>query len=110
MIIGETQGTSPELLADGAQVQRVMSELHGAQRHRLGWSEADIEREGMLLRAEIERTIEASISAGGGAPESASESVRAAARFAAVAARQMVEQGTATAIRSHRFAKSTATP
>jgi hypothetical protein len=51
MIVGETRGTSPELLADGAHVQRVMSELHGAQRHRLGWSEADIEREGPLLRA-----------------------------------------------------------
>ena len=32
MIIGETRGKAPELLADGAQLRRVMSELHGAQR------------------------------------------------------------------------------
>jgi signal transduction histidine kinase/DNA-binding response OmpR family regulator len=111
MIIGETRGMSPELLADGAQVQRVMSELHGAQRHRLGWSEADIEREALLLGAEIERTIQASLSvAGASAHEPSSESARAAERYAIVAARQMVEQGMATALRSYRFARATATP
>jgi signal transduction histidine kinase/DNA-binding response OmpR family regulator len=109
MIVGETHGTSPEMLADGAQVQRVMSELHGAQRHRLGWSESDIERETPLLRAEIERTIQSSLSGAGGG-EGASESVRAAARYAMVAARQMVEQGTVTAVRSYRFARANATP
>jgi signal transduction histidine kinase/DNA-binding response OmpR family regulator len=109
MIVGETHGTSPELLADGAQVQRVMAELHGAQRHRLGWGEGDIERETPLLRAEIERTILASLS-GAGAGEEASESVRAAAQYAMAAARQMVEQGMSTAVRSHRFAKANATP
>jgi hypothetical protein len=111
MIVGETRGASPELLADGAQVQRVMAELHGAQRHRLGWSEADIEREGPLLRAEIERTLQASLfvaDVGGG--EAPSEAVRAAVQYAVIASRQMVEQGMATALRSYRFARATATP
>ena len=109
MIVGETRGTSPELLADGAQVRRVMAELHGAQRHRLGWSEADVEREGPLLRAEIERTLRESLSAASD-EETASESVRAALQYAIIASRQMVEQGTASAIRSYRFARATATP
>ena len=59
MIIGETQGDAPDLLRDGDQVQRLMAELHGAQRHRLGWAEADIERESALLVAEVERTLRA---------------------------------------------------
>src|SRR5687768_3604014 len=119
MIIGETRGQAPGLLGDGAQVQRVMAELHGAQRHRLGWSEADIEREGPLLIAETERTLrsalsivvpgDASIDASGGA-ETPSQAARAAVRYATVAARQMLEQGTRTALRAYRFAKATATP
>jgi hypothetical protein len=111
MIVGETRGTSPELLADGAHVQRVMAELHGAQRHRLGWSEGDLEREGSLLRAEIERTLQTSLStAAAGAQATSSDPVRLAVQYAMIAARQMVEQGIATAVRSHRFAKATATP
>ena len=119
MIIGETRGEAPELLGDGAQVQRVMAELHGAQRHRLGWSETDIEREDPLLIAEIERTIRESLSnagtsdvptegSDGTAPSS--EAARAAAEYALAATRQMLEQGTRTALRSYRFAKATATP
>jgi signal transduction histidine kinase len=119
MIIGETRGESPELLADGAQVQRVMSELHGAQRHRLGWSEADIERESSLLMAEIERSLSAALATAvvGDAStgdsdgrESPTQAPRAAAQYARVAARQMLSQGSATTLRAYRFAKATATP
>ena len=56
-IVGETQGGEPELLGDGGHVQRLMAELHGAQRHRLGWSEADIEREVEILYNEVVRAI-----------------------------------------------------
>jgi hypothetical protein len=119
LIIGEMRGGAPELLSDGAQVQRVMAELHGAQRQRLGWSEADIEREIPLLVAEIDRALDASLvtevpggattdSSAGGA-ESSSEAARAALRYATAAARQMLEQGTRTTLRAYRFAKSTAT-
>jgi signal transduction histidine kinase/DNA-binding response OmpR family regulator len=112
MIAGETRGQSPELLADGAQVQRVMSELHGAQRHRLGWSEADIEREGALMIAETERALRAALpaSATGAAEPTSDGAARVAVQYATASARQMLEQGIATTLRSYRFAKATATP
>ena len=119
MTIGETRGEAPELLGDGAQVQRVMSELHGAQRHRLGWSETDIERETPLLAAEIERALHSALStavAGGegtsdsGDAEPPGQAARAAAHYAAIATRQMLQQATRTALRAHRFAKTIATP
>jgi hypothetical protein len=106
-IIGETGGHAPELLGDGAQVQRLMAELHGAQRHRLGWTEADLEREVPLLAAETERTLlESAAGVAGAAPEA----VRAAARYATVVARHMLEQAAATALRAYRFANATAGP
>jgi hypothetical protein len=118
MIIGETRGEAPELLGDGAQVQRVMSELHGAQRHRLGWSETDLERENPLLIAEIERALQESLSTDSGdastvVPDerrTSSEAARAAVQYAVAAARHMLEQGSRTTLRSYRFAKATATP
>jgi len=118
MVIGETRGAAPELLGDGAQVQRVMAELHGAQRHRLGWSESDIEREEPLLFAEIERALREAMSPAGGngassdgdgGRESPTGFARAALHYALAASRQMLEQGTRTGLRSHRFAKATAT-
>jgi hypothetical protein len=96
-----------------------MAELHGAQRHRLGWSETDLEREIPILGAEIERTLEGALTmpvsgdaslGTSAAPEPSSEAVRAAAQYAVVAARHMLEQGAATALRAYRFAKATATP
>jgi signal transduction histidine kinase/DNA-binding response OmpR family regulator len=107
MIIGETRGSAPELLADGAQLRRAMSELHGTQRHRLGWSESDIEREDVLLATEVERALESALAGG---PEPSSAAALDALEYAKVAVRQMLEQGSRTTIRSHRFAKSTATP
>jgi hypothetical protein len=96
----------------------VMAELHGAQRHRLGWSETDIEREDPLLIAEIEHALREALSTAGssgasdgnGEREPSSEAARAAMQYAVMAARQMLEQGTMTALRSYRFAKATATP
>ena len=119
MIIGETRGEGPELLGDGAQVRRVMAELHGAQRYRLGWSEADIEREGQILIAETQRALGVALSTSSvgdgstsesGEPETPSPATRAAAGYASAAARQMLEQGTRVAVRSYRFAKATSTP
>jgi hypothetical protein len=118
MVIGETRGQAPELLGDGVEVQRLMAELHGAQRHRLGWSEADIEREGPLLLAEVERAIQGALDtqtagsveggAGGAGVEHAA--VRAAARYAADVTRASLDQGTRTALRAYRFAKAATTP
>ena len=114
MVIGETRGRAPELLRDGAQVQRVMAELHGAQRHRLGWSEVDIEREAPLLLAEVERAIadarETALTAhiGNGAAlgesDVSADPVRGAMEYAAIVVRDQLEQATWTALRAFRSA------
>ena len=120
MIIGETRGRAPELLGDGGQVQRLMAELHGAQRYRLGWSEEDIERESRLLRVEIERTLEAALDAatpartghlaGPGELGIDDGAMRAAAQYAAVVTRHVLDQGTSASLRAHRSASSADAP
>ena len=40
---------------DSSVIQRVIAELHGRQRHRLGWSEAQLTREQFLLKEELEK-------------------------------------------------------
>jgi hypothetical protein len=49
-ILASTGGEPCELLTDGSRIQRVIGELHGAQRQRMGWSEAQMEREVELVR------------------------------------------------------------
>jgi signal transduction histidine kinase len=49
-ILGSTGGEPSELLADGSRIQRLIGELHGAQRQRLGWSEAQLVREMEVVR------------------------------------------------------------
>jgi len=120
MIIGETRGQASELLGDSGQVQRLMAELHGAQRHRLGWSEADVERETPLLLGEIERSIRSALGTvpadgtpGAGPAGSAGisgQAVRTAARYATDVSRHVLDQSTRTAIRAYRFAKAADTP
>jgi signal transduction histidine kinase len=120
-ILGESCGRDPELLADGGHLQRLMAELHGAQRHRLGWSEADIERETKLLIAEVERCINASVDvvatqrAAGLAPsdangESISAAAAAARQYALDVSYRVLNQASRTAIRTFRFAKSADAP
>lgn len=121
-VIGESCGRDPELLADGGHLQRLMAELHGAQRHRLGWSEADIGRETKLLITEVERSINASVDVVAterATSDSQSESIRASISLPAVdAARQyaldvcyrVLDQASRTAVRTFRFAKSADAP
>ena len=120
MVIGETRGRAPELLGDGGQIQRLMAELHGAQRYRLGWAEADLERESRLLRVEIERTLEAAIGAastGRGAGAATAEevgidhgAVHAAAQYAAVVTRHVLDQGVGASLRAFRSAQTADAP
>jgi hypothetical protein len=56
-VVGQTEGRAPELLRDGSEILRLVSELHGAQRHRLGWDEAHFAGEIDLLHAEIEAAL-----------------------------------------------------
>jgi signal transduction histidine kinase len=49
-ILANGAGDASELLADGSRIQRLIGELHGAQRQRLGWTEAQLLREVELVR------------------------------------------------------------
>ena len=46
-----------ELLANGNRIQRLISELHGRQRQRLGWTEHALEREHQILREEVDSLV-----------------------------------------------------
>ena len=118
MIIGETRGKAADLLADGAAMQRVMAELHGAQRHRLGWKAVDVEREIPFLLAELEAVLQAAGAAlasdeaayprrkGGSADTPSDHAVDMATQYARNVAQRMLEQGIRTAVRSFRHASS----
>ena len=55
--IEETAGQPSSLITDGAEIQRVVAEKHGAQRARLGWSTDQLRREYAILRDELSRVI-----------------------------------------------------
>jgi len=57
VVMEESKGTSSGTLADAVEIQRLISERHGAQRQRLGWSESALRREFMIVREELERAI-----------------------------------------------------
>jgi signal transduction histidine kinase len=57
MVIEESKGSPSQTLADAVEIQRLISERHGAQRQRLGWSESVLRREFMIVREELERII-----------------------------------------------------
>ncbi len=64
-VVEESSGKPSPLLADTMEIQRLVSERHGAQRGRLGWTEAAIRREFMIIREEIERIVRKAVPAGG---------------------------------------------
>jgi signal transduction histidine kinase len=121
-IIGETRGEEPELLGDGGHVQRLMAELHGAQRHRLGWSESDIEREIHILFGEVERAIRLAVdaastvdamqdtAAGSARLAISPASVSAALKYALDVASRVLHQASTTTVRTFRFAKNADAP
>ena len=42
-----------DLLKDGSRIQRLVAELHGRQRHRIGWTEEALHREYQILDEEV---------------------------------------------------------
>ena len=56
-VMEEAKGSASGTLADAVEIQRLISERHGAQRQRLGWTESGLRREFMIVREEIERAI-----------------------------------------------------
>jgi hypothetical protein len=57
VVMEESRGASSPTLADAVEIQRLISERHGMQRHRLGWTESDIRREFMIVREELENLV-----------------------------------------------------
>jgi hypothetical protein len=55
--IEEGGGQPSGLIADGAEIQRILSEKHGAQRARLGWRPEDVQAEYAIVRDELARSI-----------------------------------------------------
>jgi len=93
-LLAETKGRAGDLLRDGAEIQRLLAELHGAQRYRLGWTEAEIARDVDALSAEIAKTIRSL------------DADAAAASFVSDVVEKILEQWKQTSIRGYRFAKS----
>jgi signal transduction histidine kinase len=57
VVMEEAKGSSSPALADAVEIQRLISERHGAQRQRLGWSESALRREFMIIREELEKVV-----------------------------------------------------
>jgi signal transduction histidine kinase len=57
IVLEELRGQASPLLADATEIQRLVSERHGIQRHRLGWNEAALRREFMIVREELEHIV-----------------------------------------------------
>ena len=92
--LAETKGRASDLLRDGAEIQRLLAELHGAQRCKLGWTEAEVQRDVDTLREELERSTRAL----GGDP--------AATDFMIGVARRILDQWKQTSVRGHRFERA----
>jgi signal transduction histidine kinase len=56
-ILDERGTARGPLMIDGAAIQRLIAERHGAQRQRLGWTEDELRRELAMLVAEVERVV-----------------------------------------------------
>jgi hypothetical protein len=93
-LLAQAKGRPSDLLRDGAEIQRLLAELHGGQRFRLGWSESEIAEDVDTLRDELNRAIER---LGGNSD---------AAHFLQDIATRLLEQWKQTSLRGYRFAKS----
>ena len=58
VVLDEDGGETPAIFRDGSDVQRLLSERHGATRYRMGWTEAALAREYEILRDEVEAAVE----------------------------------------------------
>jgi hypothetical protein len=93
-LLAESKGRASDLLRDGSEIQRLLAELHGAQRYRLGWSEPEIGRDVEALSDELAATT-----------KSLSDSV-ATTNFVIDVIRKILEQWKLTSIRGYRFARA----
>ncbi|HEU4640867.1 MAG TPA: ATP-binding protein [Gemmatimonadaceae bacterium] len=87
-----------DFAADGTEIQRVISERHGAQRFRYGWSEMDVEHEFRILGEEVESAVRRAMATStGDTSERAVEIIRGT-----------IERARDVSLRGYRMAASTA--
>jgi hypothetical protein len=55
--LGRQEGDLEGLMRDGSEIQRLVAELHGAQRARLGWTEEALRREFAVLGEELDAAV-----------------------------------------------------
>ena len=79
VVVEEVAGEPSPLLADAMEIQRLIAERHGAQRARLGWDEAPLRREFMIIREELERVVRQVVPPAG--PLEAADAVATVNRF-----------------------------
>jgi signal transduction histidine kinase len=75
--LGRQEGDLEGLMRDGSEIQRLVADLHGAQRARLGWTEEALRREFAVLGAELD----AAVRRRAGPAADAEGAVRLVARF-----------------------------
>jgi signal transduction histidine kinase len=63
----------PSLLSDGAEIRRIISNLHGDQRRRLGWTRDELRREYRILREETEALLRREVGDPGASIDAAME-------------------------------------
>lgn len=91
--VGDSSGEAPQLMRDGTQILRLISELHGVQRHALGWTETLIERELSVLHEEMR----AAAMGGNGDPDNAPQ-------YALDLVDRLVRQSSRASVRGFRLA------
>lgn len=96
-VIEEAAGQPSPLLADAVEIQRLLAERHGAQRARLGWTEAALRREFMIIREELEALVRRTMNAD--APLGEEQAVAIINRFVDraefIAVRELEKEGAA---------------
>ncbi len=56
-VIGDEGPDAAQMLRDGSTIQQLIAARHGAQRARLGWSEAEVRRDYEVLRDTVHATV-----------------------------------------------------
>jgi hypothetical protein len=79
IILEEVDGNASPLLADAMEIQRLVAERHGSQRARLGWTEAVMRREFMIIREEVGLVVRHAVPGTG--PLRVDDALAAANRF-----------------------------
>lgn len=94
--LGALQDRALAVLRDGSELQRTISELHGVQRYRLGWTEHAMMRDAEVMSREVMAALENL------APRD--DERRGGYRYAAELLRTLTARAAADSLRAHRAA------